>query len=182
MTRDLEIIAAPPSFRTMRLIGAVFLALGLIGIAQVAMTDPEALWRTPTGALLAVPVLLGVMLGWVGLTETHMRRRLAHLSAEGAQVGVHARLPWDRIVRIERRGSGTYETLTLFPAGKRELRRPIPIGRAENAPDMIVGEVLAFMEQAGVTATLAQKGARDVWEVAQDETAPEPTRSDQVSA
>lgn len=185
MTKTLEIYAAPPSFKSMRLIGAAFLALGLICIANVAMTEVEALWRTPLGSLLAVPVLIGVMLGWVGLTETHMRRRLALLTEEGAQVGVHGLIPWHKIERIERRGSGTYETLTLFPSGKRELRRPIPIGRAENAPDMIVGEVLGLMKNAGLTVTHAPKeqfiGQRDVWEVsAQD--APETTKPGHVPA
>ncbi len=169
MTNTLEIHAAPPSFRTMRWIGAAFLALGVICIFNVATTDLDALWKTPLGVILAVPVLIGVMLGWVGLTETHMRRRLALLTPEGAQVGVHGLIPWSHIVRVERRGSGTYETLTLFPSGKRELRRPIPVGRAEASPDMIVGEVLALIGNAGLTVTHAPKeqmiGQRDVWEV-----------------
>ncbi|MEC7764531.1 MAG: hypothetical protein VX874_21690 [Pseudomonadota bacterium] len=185
MTKELEIYAAPPSFRSMRLIGAVFLAIGVICIANVATTEVEALWRTPLGAILAVPMLIGVMLGWVGLTETHMRRRLALLTSEGAQVGVHGLIPWDHIVRIERRGSGTYETLTLFPSGKRELRRPIPVGRAETSPDMIVGEVLALMENAGLTVTHAPKeqfiGQRDVWDVTGG-AAPEPTKPGHVPA
>lgn len=179
MTEKLEIVAAPPSFRAMRLIGAVFFALGAICIVQVAFKDATTLWTTPLGVILAVPVLIGVMLGWVGLTETHMRRRLALITAEGVQVGVHGVLPWDHVVRVERRGSGTYETLTLFPSGKRELRRPIPIGRAETPPDMIVGEVLRYMENAGLTVTHAPKeqfiGQRDVWMVDRgQDTAPDP--------
>jgi hypothetical protein len=184
MTREIEIVAAPPSFRTMRWLGAAFLALGAICLVNVATTDPALLWVTPLGVLCTVPVLIGVMLGWVGLTETHMRRRLAHLNREGAQVGVHGRLPWDRIVRVERRGSDMSETLTLFPAGKRELRRPIPIGRAEGTPDEMVQDILALMEAAGLTVTPSTEHAarnRDVWDVTGG-AEPEPTKPGPVPA
>lgn len=166
MTKEREIYAAPPSFRTMRWLGLAFLVLGGVLMARLAADDIALLWTKPVGVISVVPVLIGIMLGWVGLSETHMRRRLARLTDEGAQVGVHIMLPWSRVVRVERRGSGTYETLTLFPAGKREVRRPIPIGRAEGAPEEIVEDVMNFLRDANLTVTSAPaEGAREVWTV-----------------
>lgn len=148
MAETLIVTAKPPRMDAMLAGGVFLLGAGAGANLWVGLSRPEALvsfWSV----LLWLPFALGGAMLWVGLTGDKMRRPLATLTREGAQVGTQLTLAWGDVARIERRGSGTRDTLILHSDKPRETRRVIPVGRAEGDPDALVSQIMALARQGG---------------------------------
>ncbi|MBV7408665.1 hypothetical protein [Maritimibacter sp. DP1N21-5] len=166
MATSYDVISGPPPQREFRLAGTALTAVTggmLLWLAQT--TDLVALMRSPVVVLLVLPVALGVMLIWLGVSGSEAKRRLARVDALGVQAGVFGLLPWDQVGRIERRGSGKQEVLVVLPNARKELRRIVPIGRSTVAPDRVLADVLAVVAEAGMTATY-REDAHPGWDIA----------------
>lgn len=164
----LTLHSRPPNMSGMRLAGAVFLALFALGALMLLLRGAETV-TTPQVILTAIPLVVGLMLIYVGFTGDRMRRRLAVIDRSGAQVGVHAHLAWDQVARIERRGSGAFDTLILYPAHRHMIRRPIPVGRADGKAEDLVQDILSLAQAGGLALT--EDGGntaaqRTIWRVA----------------
>ncbi|MBV7378584.1 hypothetical protein [Maritimibacter dapengensis] len=162
MSDVVEIHTAPPNMWGMRFSGIVFLGIFALWAIALIGTPAHELFSL-MGFFASLPLVVGLVLTYVGFTGTHMRRRIARIDETGAQVGVHEHLGWDKVSRIERRGSGQTDTLILFSDERRVLRRPIPVGRAERSADDLVMAILAHAEKAGLK--LAKDGERALWTV-----------------
>lgn len=171
MRAEIDIYSRKPNMAAMQLAGGVLLVIALAATLTADWTSPA-----PRFELLILPWALGGTLLYVGLTGRAMRRKLAHLSAAGPQVGVHGRIPWNMITRIERRGSGFHTSLVLIPEGKDPntqrpaLKRFIYVGRAEGHVDTLVEEIIQMARRSGLN--LSADGTGRVWTTALATAAP----------